>query len=171
MKLIKFALLSFVVLFLVLTGLSMLFPSHLRVSRVTNLSAPHNKVVATISDFRTWKQWNRFLHGNTLTNVRYSDPSAGKGAVLTSDELTVRETASDPDRVDLHWELKGGKEIDGGFRFATLNADSLTVMWYFDLHFRWYPWEKLGVFVYDRKLGPAMEESLAGLKQFLEKAP
>ncbi|MBS1659950.1 MAG: hypothetical protein JST68_02750, partial [Bacteroidetes bacterium] len=155
----------------VLTHLSMHFPSHLHGSRVTNISAPRSKDSAAVSDFRTWKEWNRFLHGNTLTNVHYSDPSAGKGAVLTSEELTVRETASDSDGVQLHWELKGGKEVDGGFRFDTLNTDSLTVMWYFDLHFRWYPWEKLGVFVYDRKLGPVMEESLAGLKQFVEKAP
>lgn len=169
MKLIKFGLLSLIVLFLVLTGLSLLFPSHLRVSRVVNIAAPRQTVAAAVGDFRAWKNWNGFLYGNTLTNVRYSDPSSGKGAVLTASELTVRETASDSDGVGLHWELKGGKEVDGGFRFGSLNADSLTVMWYFDLHFRWYPWEKLGVFVYDRKLGPVMESSLAGLKQFIEK--
>lgn len=109
---------------------------------------------------------------HTLTNVRISSPSDGKGAVLRADELTIRETSADSDGILLHWSLKGGKEVEGGFRFGSvspsLRTDSIMVLWYFDLHFRWYPWEKLGVFVYDRKLGPIMEESLAGLKQFVE---
>lgn len=168
MRVIKFGLLSIVVLFLVSTGLSFLFPSHLRVSRVVNVAAPKEKVLGIVGDFRSWKEWNGFLRGNTLTNVHYSSPSGGQGAVLTADELTIRETAADSDGVLLHWNLKGGKEVDGGFQVGGLNKDSLTVIWYFDLHFRWYPWEKLGVFVYDRKLGPVMEESLTGLKQFVE---
>jgi hypothetical protein len=171
MKLIKFALLSLVVLFLVLTGLSLLFPANLRVTRVINLAAPKEKVYKAVSDFRVWKNWNLFLRPNTLTNVHFSSPPAGEGAVLSADELTIRETAADSDGIVLHWNLKGGKEVDGGFRFGSLSParrDSLTVLWYFDLHFRWYPWEKLGIFVYDRKLGPIMEESLAGLKQFVE---
>ena len=168
MKLIKFAVLSLVVLFLVLTGLSLLFPAHLRVARVVNIAATKEKVLAAVSDLRAWKDWNQFLRPNTLSNVRYSSPSAGKGAVLTADELTIRETAADSEGIQLHWNLKGGKEVEGGFQFSSMNADSLAVVWYFDLHFRWYPWEKLGIFVYDRKLGPIMEESLTGLKQFVE---
>ena len=169
MKLIKFALLGLVVLFLVLTGLSLLFPSNLRVARVVSIAAPKEKVFGAISDLRAWKEWNQLLRPNTLSNVRYSSPSAGKGAILESSELTIRETAADSEGIQLHWNLRGGKEMDGGFLFGSSNADSLTVVWYFDLHFRWYPWEKLGVFVYDRKLGPIMEESLTGLKQFIEK--
>ena len=170
MKVIKFAVLSLIVLVLVLTVLSLLFPSDLRVARAVNIAAPKEKVFGAISDLRAWKDWNQFLRPNTLSNVRYSSPSAGKGAVLTADELTIRETAADSEGIQLHWSLKGGKEVDGGFQFGTsMNADSLAVVWYFDLHFRWYPWEKLGIFVYDRKLGPIMEESLTGLKQFVEK--
>ncbi|MBS1606774.1 MAG: SRPBCC family protein [Bacteroidetes bacterium] len=168
MKLIKFGLLSVVVLFLALTCLSFLFPSHLRVARVINIAASRERVINTVGDFNSWKDWNRFLSANTLSNVHISSPSGGKGATLSSDELTIRETAADSDGVSLHWSLKGGKEVEGGFRLGTSNTDSLAVLWYFDLHFRWYPWEKMGIFVYDRKLGPAMEESLEGLKQFVE---
>ena len=169
MKIVKFALLSLVVLFLVFTGLSLLFPANLRVARVVKIAAPKEKVFGAISDFRAWKDWNQFLRPNTLSNVRYSSPSAGKGAILTADELIIRETAADSGGILLHWNLKGGKDVDGGIQFDSQNTDSLTVMWYFDLHFRWYPWEKMGIFVYDRKLGPIMEESLTGLKQFVEK--
>lgn len=171
MKLIKFTILSLVVFLLVLTALSLLFPSNLRVARVVNIAAPKEKVLGAVSDLQAWKEWNQFLRPNTLSNIRYSSPSSGKGSTLTADELIIQETGSDSDGLQLHWSLKGGKEVDGGFQFGSpLNTDSLTVIWYFDLHFRWYPWEKLGVFVYDRKLGPIMEESLSRLKQFVEKS-
>ncbi len=168
MKLFKFAILGLAVLFLVLTALSLLFPSDLRVARVVNIAAPKEKVLDAVSDFQAWKNWNQFLKPNTLSNVRYSTPSAGRGATLEADQLTIRETAVDSGGILLHWNLKGGKAIDGGIQFGNGNRDSLAVVWYFDLHFRWYPWEKMGIFVYDRKLGPIMEESLAGLKQFVE---
>jgi len=171
MKLLKFALLSLLVLFVVLTCLSFLFPSDLRVARIVNIAAPREKVITTVGDLSSWKDWNKIAGGNTLTNVRISSPSGGKGAQLSSDELTVRETAVDSGGVSLHWSLKGGKEVEGGFQLGSAGPGTVVVVWYFDLHFRWYPWEKLGIFVYDRKLGPAMEESLEGLKRIVENPP
>ncbi|WP_431215692.1 SRPBCC family protein [Puia sp. P3] len=121
------------------TDLSFFFiPSDLRVARIVNISAPGEKVIATVGDFNSWKDWNKIAGGNTLTNVRISSPSAGKGAQLSSDELTVRETAVDSGGVSLHWSLKGGKEVEGGFQVGASNTGSV-VVWYFDLHFRWYP--------------------------------
>jgi Polyketide cyclase / dehydrase and lipid transport len=168
MGIVKFGLISLLTLFLVLTGLSLLFPSDLRVSRVINVAAPRQQVFAAISDFRAWKQWNAFAREASLTNKIYSSPSGGKGAFLRSDQLVVTETNADSNGVALNWNLTGGKQFKGGFEILSPNSDSLTVQWSFYFHFRWYPWEKLGVFVYDRKLGPAMEESLKGLKQFVE---
>jgi hypothetical protein len=166
--LIKYVLLSIVTLFLVLTALSLLFPANLQVARVINVGAPREKIVAAINDLRAWNEWNEFLQGTTLTNKVYSSPSAGKGATLSSDQMIISETAADSNGVLLHWKLKSGKQVDGAIQILAVNADSLTVQWSFNLHFKWYPWDKLGVFVYDRKLGPVMEESLTGLKRFVE---
>jgi hypothetical protein len=94
----------------------------------------------------------------------------GVGARLSSDQMTITETAADSDGITLGWDMKGGKQYTGGIAVGRVNPDSLTVQWWFDLNFRWYPWEKLGIFVYDRKLGPVMEESLAGLRQYVEKS-
>jgi len=168
MRFVKFFVLAILTLFLMLTGLSLLFPSHLRVSRVINIAAPRARVAAVIGDLRTWDEWNMFIHNTPLTNKRFSTPSKGKGATLSSDQWTIRETAADTDGIALQWDLKGGKKYLGGFDLLSVNPDSLTVQWWFNLDFRWYPWEKLGVFVYDRKLGPVMEESLDSLKQFVE---
>jgi hypothetical protein len=168
MRFVKFFILSILSIFLVLTGLSLLLPSHLRVSRVIDVAASRTRVAATIGDLRSWNEWNSFIRNTPLTNKQYSSPPGGKGAWLSSDQMTIRETAADTNEIALQWDLNGGKRYAGGFDLLSVNTDSLTVQWWFDLNFRWYPWEKLGVFVYDRKLGPVMEESLDSLKRFLE---
>ena len=170
MRYIKFFLFAAVTLFVVLTAFSLLFPSDMRISRVINVSASKARTLETIADLRSWGQWNQLVRNTQLTNKQYSSPSGGKGAWMSSDQLSVREMETDSNGILLQWDLKGGKRYAGGFDVFTVNRDSLTVQWYFNLHFRWYPWEKLGAFVYDRKLGPVMEESLDSLRAFLEKS-
>ena len=169
MRVIKFAFLGLVVLFVVSTALSLLLPSDIRVSRNVNVPvSSRQEVYAAVSDLGVWKKWNDFVYRSSLTNVRYSTPSGGMGAFLQSDQLRIEEKNSDTAGVILHWDMVNGKQFAGGFQFLSLNPDSLTVQWWFEFHFRWYPWEKLGIFVYDRKLGPMMEESLGALQRFVE---
>jgi hypothetical protein len=168
MQYVKFLIISLISVFVVLTALSLLFPSDLRVQRVVNIASPRGKVLAAVGDLKTWPEWNRFVRGPGLTHMSISDPSSGIGARLSSDQMTISETAADSDGITLDWDLKGGKRHSGGISVGMLNRDSITVEWWFDLHFRWYPWEKLGVFVYDRKLGPIMEQSLDSLRRYVE---
>lgn len=169
MRVIRFGIFVAVSLFIVLTAFSFLFPSDIRISRVVNVSADRQRVYTAVTDLRAWNDWNRMIDPDLLTNIRYSQPSAGPGAFMRSDQLRVTEGQADSEGVRMTWDLTNGKRFAGGFEFLSVNADSITVQWWFDLHFRWYPWEKLGVFVYDRKLGPVMEESLERLKQYVEK--
>ncbi|HTR28615.1 MAG TPA: SRPBCC family protein [Puia sp.] len=169
MRLVKFAFLGLIVLFAVLTGLSLLLPANIRVSRVVNVVASRRPAaVAAVIDLGAWKRWNDFVYRATLTNVELSSPAAGPGAYLSSDQLRITETQADTAGVVLKWDMLNGKQFVGGFQFLQVNRDSVTVQWWFDFHFRWYPWEKLGVFVYDRKLGPLMEESLGNLQRYVE---
>lgn len=169
MRLIKFAFLGLVVLFAVLTVLSLLLTSEIRISRVVNVAASRRQETLTaVRDLQEWRRWNDFVYQSSLTNIRYSSPSDGPGAFLQSDQLRIEEKRADTGGVLLNWNFVNGKQFVGGFEFLSVNPDSLTVQWWFEFHFRWYPWEKFGVFVYDRKLGPVMEESLVALQRFVE---
>lgn len=168
MRYVRFFIISLVSIFVVLTAISLLFPSQMRVSRVVEVAASRQTVLAAVGDLRTWPQWNDLIRSTPLTHKTWSTPSTGVGARFTSDQLSVVETAADTDGVTLTWDLKGGKRYTGGIAVGRVNPDSLTIQWWFDLHFRWYPWEKLGVFVYDRQLGPVMEGSLEELRQYVE---
>jgi hypothetical protein len=169
MRLIKFAFLGLVTLFVVLTALSLLLPAEIRISRVANVAESRRReVYAAVSDLRAWNKWNEFVSRTPLTNIRYSTPSDGAGAFLLTDQLRIEEKRADTAGVLMNWDIVNGKQFAVGFQFLSLNPDSLTVQWWFEFHFRWYPWEKLGIFVFDRKLGPVMEESLGGLQRFVE---
>ena len=112
MRLIKFAFLGLIVLFAVLTGLSLLFPSTIRISRVVNVPASRRaEAYAAVSDFGAWKKWNDFVYQSSLTNIRYSEPSGGAGAFLRSDQLRIEETRADTAGVLLNWDMTGGKQF------------------------------------------------------------
>jgi hypothetical protein len=171
MRIIKFLFISVLVLFGVLMALSLLFPSRLRMSRAINVAAPREKIDAAIGDLHQWEHWNRFISATPLTNRSFSTPASGVGAFLHSDQLSLTVTAAAPDSMKLDWSLSNGKHFEGGFNILQSGGDSITIQSWFDFHFRWYPWEKLGILVYDKNFGPGMEESLSDLKQYLEKSP
>ena len=52
MRLIKLAIISFVFLFLVVTAISLLIPSHIRISKATNIAPPKDSVLALIKRYR-----------------------------------------------------------------------------------------------------------------------
>jgi hypothetical protein len=171
MRFVKLFLISIIVLFVVLTALSLLFPSHMRISRGINVAVSRERVYAVVSDLGTWERWNSFIRNTPLTGKSVSSPSAGKGAMLRSDQIVITEGISTPDAVGFDWNQLRGRRFEGGFNMVQFRPDSLTVQYWFDFHFRWYPWEKLGVFVYDRQWGPLMQESLDSLKLYLENSP
>jgi hypothetical protein len=171
MRIIKLLLICAIGLFVVMTALSLLFPSRLRLSRAVNVAVPREKVYAAVGDLRRWEEWNAFIRATPLTGKTYSSPASGKGAFLHTDQLVLTVMTSAPDSVALDWRLSTGKHFEGGYNILQTGSDSVTIQSWFDFHFRWYPWEKLGILVYDKQFGPLMEESLAGLKQYLEKTP
>jgi len=171
MRFIKLGLISIGIFFLLATGISLLLPSYQRVSRAINIAAPATKLSATIGDLNTWGRWNSFIAASGLTHVQISQPSAGTGAFLSSDQLELTIVHGDPDSIVIHWDQTKGRSFDGGFNIMQLRPDSTTVQCWFDLRLRWYPWEKLSSLFYDQQLGPVMEESLKALKIYIKNSP
>jgi len=163
MKLIKLVLISAVVLFVLITALSLLLPSHVRISRAININSSSEMIRPYISDLREWKKWNRFvIIADSMKEVE----------VLLSDrvqtkKLQVSLIRNDADSVESIWRQPGGKTSVGGF--ALLPGEHYTVVqWYFDFQLDWYPWQKFQSIIYDKQLGIPMENSLQQLKQIIE---
>ncbi|MEP6747032.1 MAG: SRPBCC family protein [Bacteroidota bacterium] len=162
MRFLKLAVISAVVLFCILLGISLFLPSHIRISRAIDINAPAEKISPLITDVKKWEQWNEY--------IRAYHNRVAEANMMKADEIAIFITTHKKDLVTAEWQQPSGDKFGSGFVMITnknIGAHT-TVQWYFDFHVRWYPWEKFQSIVYDQQLGPVMEKSLSNLKRIAE---
>jgi hypothetical protein len=160
MRLIKLALISAFVLFGLITLMSSLLPSHIRISRAIDINTTSNKISTEIADIRQWERWNEYIRA--CHNRKYEDNS------LQADKIIVTVNIITDSLVASQWQYPSGDKFGSGFAMIAQDSNHTTVQWYFDFHLNWYPWEKFQSIIYDQQLGPVMEKSLANLKKITE---
>lgn len=161
MRVIKFLILSVISISLVLLAISLLLPSHVRISRAINISAKPGEITPYLSDLQRWERWNVFI-SDSVVNKKVVSPTE-----ISTDRLQIEVRTSKADSVSTVWTQPGGKTFTASF--SCLEGGEVTVVqWYFDFHLNWYPWEKFGSIIYDEQMGPGMEKSLAQLKALVE---
>ena len=151
MRILKLIIIS-VIFFTVLALLfSLLIPSTVRISRAIDIHGRKEKLLPYVRDLSNWPAWNA-----------YAKDSSGK--------FRIKMVSASDTLVLTNWKV-GKQSIDNGLAVYSTKSGILTVQWYFDLHLKWYPWEKIGSITFDRQLGPVMEESLERLKRLVETNP
>lgn len=161
MRLIKLAIISAVVLFVLIFLMSLLIPGHVRISRAVNIHSSIHPVAALVQDLSTWPDWNEPV--KNAAPVEYK-PWEKK---LVGEKLEISLNRTTGDSVFTVWRNKHGKEIAGVF---TLQQEGgvIIVQFYFDFYQRIYPWEKFASINLDKQWGPSMEKSLDNLKKIAE---
>lgn len=159
MRIIKLILISVVVFFLLLTAITSLMPSRIRVSRAIDINAPAKQVKEHIANLNGWDYWEEYTHTFTSKKV-----SANK---IEADAITVTLQQVSDTLITTLWQQKGN-QFTGGYAIIKQQENLTTVQAYFDFTLAWYPWEKLQGIIYDERLGPGMEKSLKQLKQVAE---
>jgi uncharacterized membrane protein len=168
MRILKLVLVSFFILFAVVTAIGLLFPSTVKVSRAVNISAPYDSVYKYLNDVKYWKLW---MEGaDTATLVFISMKTEGPGTVAkigVSGEITMLKSTQDSIFSD--WKSGKGNIQHSVFTLLKGASDVTTAQWSFEQKLNWYPWERFGSMANDKILGPIMEQSLDKLKKVLEK--
>jgi hypothetical protein len=151
MRVIKLGLISFVVIFLIITLISLLFPSHIRISKATNLPNERDSIFALLKQEEVW-------HPAYLDTASSRQMSQLQKTIVeqTDSTLVYQLQQSGRKRVINGWELYGGPA-----------SDSLTLQWYMDFQLGWYPWEKFSSLFYEKTYGAMMERGLLNLKKRL----
>ena len=162
MRFVKLGLISAVVLFGIILLISLLLPSHIRISRAIDIDAPADKIYPILADIKQWEKWNEY--------IRVYHNRIAETDMLKADEIAIFITSKKDNLVTADWQQPSGNKFGSGFAIISNHTGHATVQWYFDFHVKWYPWEKFQSIVYDQQLGPIMEKSLAGLKRIAEKA-
>lgn len=163
MRLIKLAIISAVVLSLLVFLMSLLIPSHVRISRAVNIHAPLERVAAFTRDLNSWTQWNEPV--KNAGNMSYQ-PGSNK---LVGEKMEISFSRATADSVFTVWRNQHGKEIAGVFSLQQ-EGPVTVAQFYFDFHQGLYPWEKFASINLDKQWGPPMEKSLENLKNLTEQS-
>jgi hypothetical protein len=149
MRIIKLGIISIIVFALLITGISLFFPSYIRISKAIDINTETKVVMEQLSDTSKWKAWY---------------PGADSAIALP-----VIEEVSETSVLVNTTVMNGRKGITGWNVYGAAIPNTVTVQWYMDFHLRWYPWEKFSSLLLEKRYGPMMERGLAKLKALLEK--
>jgi hypothetical protein len=164
MRFIKLGILSIVFLFIVVMLISLLIPSHIRISKAINVKADSAGIIKTIADPGSWVNWYpgldsaRPFYLNGSLKGMFTDEQ--RKAYLMITETKADEVKAEFNTPSLRPVKNGWKTLPG--------PDSTTVQWYMDFHLRWYPWEKFGSLLLEKTYGAKMEQGLENLKRLLQ---
>lgn len=152
MRIIKLGIISFIVIFIIITLISLMFPSQIRISRAINLPNQRDSIFALLKNEPAW-------------HPAYFDSAASvqmrqlKKTVIEKTDSTLVYTLQQSER----------KKVTNGWQlYGTPASDSLTLQWYMDFRLSWYPWEKFSSLFYEKTYGAMMERGLNDLKKRLE---
>lgn len=149
MKLVRFAIISIIVLFLIITGVTSLIPSKIRISKAINLPNKPGAVLAILKDDARWIEWHPAFINDSIRKA------AGLKVEFQAESDSVVEANV----------FQNGRPIHNGWQvYRSAAADSLTLQWFMDFALKWYPWEKFGSLFYENTYGVMMQQGLENLK-------
>jgi len=155
-RLVKLALISIILLFIVVTAISFLIPSHIRISKAINIHGDKESILALVDDTAKWRLWHPAFMPND---------SAPKFPTVN-----IVQRFQNDSEVVMHLQQAGKPEVINGWRvYGHPEVDSLTLQWYMDFHLKWYPWRKFGALFYENTYGVLMQEGLDNIKQLSDK--
>lgn len=156
MRLIKLAFISFVVLFAIITAMSLLIPSHVRISRAVNLKSG-TPVFNLISDQSKWKLWHPAFQ------------SSHRDSLLQLHQIHIQPVSETDTLITMNWRQAGKAPVLNSWALHSLAAtDSVALQWYMDFHLPWYPWQKFGSLLYEKTYGSLMEQGLQNIKKIAQ---
>ncbi len=162
MKYIKLFIFSAVVLLLAITGVTLLLPSHVRVSRAVNLYAGNDSVLNQVKDLAQWKNW--YPGFDTL---ELKDAVVDNGRVISASVKNVQlRVINSSDSLVTVQMKKGEQPVRNSWKLIRYaHSDSLTLQNYMEFDFKWYPWERFSGLLLDGSYGRIMEQGLRQLKE------
>ena len=165
MRIVKLGIISIIFFSILITGISLFFPSHVRISKAIDITTGKDSLMIQIADATNWKNWYPGADTFPLLFIE------GKVKGIETDSmhgLIIKEVNDSAVlTMNVGPNLKRGGS--GWNIFPGRIPNSFTVQWYMDFHLRWYPWEKFSSLLLEKRYGPRMEKGLGKLKKIVEK--
>ncbi|UAY51439.1 SRPBCC family protein [Ferruginibacter albus] len=170
MRFIKPFLIGLTGLTIVITLMSLLLPSQIKISRAVVINSSAYKIYPQVADLRNWKNWQP-LFADSGSAITYSD-SLNKNPFcdINSEgrQLHIQMLSNMPSAIQFLLQSKNEKDIFNEISITPINTNQTQVEWKTLVKLSWFPWDKFrGIFI-DRIIGPGYEESLNNLKKITE---
>ena len=174
MKLLKWLLVTVVVLGIVLVGGSLFLPATTHVERSATIDAPAAEVFATLNSFERFNKWSPWFEMDPNAKYTYTGPSSGVGARIAwegspavgSGSQEILESVLDERIVSAN--DFGGMKAKATYVLSP-ERDGTRITWSLDSEHGYNPiYRWLGALALDRMVGPDYEKGLAKLKALLE---
>ena len=162
MKFLKLILISAFVFFFIVTGFSLLIPSHVTISRATNIAPGNDSILKYVCDLKEWENWHP-----QLENAEITDPSFSNGKIIAGKVNGIYLSVLKCDHQNATIVMqKGNTPIHNNWVLIKHGpSDSLTLRNFMEFDFAWYPWEKFSSLMLDGSYGPVMEAGLNKLSK------
>jgi hypothetical protein len=162
MRFIKLALISLVVFYCLIWGITMLFPNVTLVSRAVNIAGSKDSISQKLGNNRIgYREW--LTGSNQDVDIKTSDISFYENNLFNAEKQ---------DNVDtIYFEILHHQKpfIQGGIGLYQLTPDSATAQLFYVFRTRWYkPWEKMAQIANDAKYGGQMDSAVSKLKYLAE---
>jgi hypothetical protein len=151
-------------------------PQSYEVTRSVVIAGPREEIQATLQDVSTWKDWSAFVPGGEaeqMVTSKYEGPVSGPGAIW----IWGQDLADKPARLEVltsgAWGITYLLELDGGRvessgDISLERSDAGTLVTFVNGGELASPWRRYFALVANKAVGPALSQSLDGLKVHIE---
>jgi hypothetical protein len=156
MRVIKLALISLVTFFGIITTMSLLIPSQVRISRAINIASA-DRVLFLVATHNQWPRWHPLFQASDAAGLPQKD------------NFTLNTIEASDSTVRVDWMQPGKTTIINGWQLHQAgSSDSVTLQWYMDFKLKWYPWQKFSSLFYEKTYGTLMEQGLQNIKSIMQ---
>ena len=164
MRVIKLAIISFIILFLLVTGFSLLIPGNVKISKATNIAATDTGIFFYVQNLKEWKQWHP-----AFKEIQEADFEVINNETIKVKGTTIVVKERNSDELLTEISGNGSRPILNSIKILRhQQGDSSTLQWYMGFQLKWYPWEKFKTLFYENFYGVQMEQGLQNLKELSE---
>ncbi|MCA9001737.1 MAG: SRPBCC family protein [Planctomycetes bacterium] len=168
---------GFLLLLLLSYLVGFFLPQTYEVSRSVVIAAPRAEIHAALENVSTWKEWSAFVPSGEsaqMVTSKYEGPEAGVGAIwIWGQDLEKSPARLEVVTSDANWGISYVLTLDKG-RIASegdilMVEDENGIQVTFENRGEMAtPWRRYFSFIADKAVGPALAQSLDGLKARLE---
>ena len=155
MKLIKLAVISALLLSVLVTAISLLFPSTVTVSRAIEVKSTSEKIAFYAADLNQWSAW--------MSDWKQNEVRLQNDTALIGTQMIHFESKTDSS-VNYQWIATGQAPYIVKIEWFPLEKGNYVIHWTFEQHVSWYPWEKFQTLLNEKLLGGKMEMELQNLQ-------